>query len=212
MNGTYFLSSDEQINTLDHLRSISNDSWEKLHRIPEVVKQLIKDYVQISVDVAANSLRQQSNDPYQTSKATLLADIHRVRRYFYYVIKKLDLIPHLSRDAVDLAIEEVKKTYDDDGNILINIQNYLRTFCLENRFEDQATHERKKANWQQELDSLKEKQSSNNEQISQLQRESKKLGEEIKVSERRKDNKSSSTSEKELLERMKAKLRETDNR
>lgn len=204
----FFLSLEEQINTLDHLRSISNDSWDKLPRIPEIVKQLIKDYVQISFDASTSSSHQQSSDPYKTSRATLLGDIHRVRRYFYHVIKKIDLIPYLSRDAVDLAIEEVKKTYDDDGNILINIQNYLRTFCLENKFEGQTAHEKKKANWQRELNELKQNQSTNNEKISQLQLKSKKLGDDVKLYEKRRDNKSSYISEKELSEKIKAKLNE----
>ena len=79
------------------------------------MKRLIIDYVKLNLENVSNSFNQPIRDPYQDSKATLLADIHRVRRYFFYVIKKIDCIPYLSREAVGLAIEEVKKTYDDDG-------------------------------------------------------------------------------------------------
>ena len=169
---------------------------------------MIKDYVQLNIHAIGSSFEQQSSDPYETSKATLLADIHRVRRYFYDKIKKIDLIPYLSRQAVDLAIEEVKKTYDDDGNILVNIENYLRTFCLENRFEDEKAREEKKSNWQKEFDQLIKNQSSNNEKLGQLQREVNKLEEDLKVYEQRKENKSSSIREKELAEKIRAKLNE----
>ncbi len=137
-----------------------------------------------------------------------MADIHRVRRYFYYVIKKIDSIPYLLRNVVDLAIEEVKKTYDDDGNILINIQNYLYTFCLEKRSEDAITHEKKKKNWQLELEELRNSQLKDNEKISQLQHQSKQLGEKMKLYEKRRDNKVNLMSEKELALKIKAKLSE----
>jgi flagellar biosynthesis GTPase FlhF len=184
----YFLALAEQINTLDQLRGISDESWEKLSKIPEVVKRFIIDYIKLNMDTVSNSFNQQAGDPYKTSKATLLADIHRVRRYFYYVIKKIDSIPYLSREVVDLAIEEVKKTYDDDGNILINIQNYLRTFCLENRFEDEAAHQKKKRDWQEEFDDLQVHQLINNEELSQIQNELVRLETDIKVYEKRKEN------------------------
>ena len=198
----------EQINSLEHLCNISDDSWERLPRIPEVVKRLIKDYVQLNINIVGSSLQKQSSDPYRTSKATLLADIHRVRRYFFDKIDRIDSISYLSREAVDLAIEEVKRTYDDDGNILLNIQNYLRTFCLENRFEDEKSRQEKKNNWLKEREELVRNQSNNNEKIRQLQNEVKKIDDEVKVYERRKENKYSSTSEKELSEKIKAKLNE----
>lgn len=193
---------------MDHLCGISEDIWEKLSKIPQVVKRLIRDYVQLNIENVGGSSEQQSNDPYKTSKATLLADIHRVRRYFYYKIKKIDTIPYLSRCAVDLAIEEVKKTYDDDGNILLNIQNYLRTFCLENRFEDEIAREEKKTNWQIELNQLQSNQSMNNEKIHQIQTQTKKIENEMKMYELRRENIFSSVSEKELMLKVKAKLNE----
>ncbi|CAF3763793.1 unnamed protein product, partial [Rotaria sp. Silwood1] len=143
---------DENINTIDHLRSITKDDWDKLNRISHVVKQLIRDYMQINSAVASFN---QNTDPYKESIATLIGDIHRIRRYFYYTIKKLHLIPYLSRKAVDSAIDEVRKTYDDDGNILINIHNYLRTFCLENKIEDKALYEQKTIRWATEIEQLR---------------------------------------------------------
>ena len=203
------MSIAEQIDSLDHLYSISDESWEKLSRIPEVVKRLIKDYVQLNMNTIGSRLEQQSSDPYQNSKATLLADIHRVRRYFYYKIEKIHLIPYLSRQAVDLAIEEVKRTYDDDGNILLNIQNYLRTFCLENRFEDEKVREEKRSNWRKEFNQLTENQPHNDAKLDQLQREANKLEENLNVYEQRKENISSLFREKELSEKIKAKLNDT---
>ena len=180
---------DEQINTLDQLRGITDESWEKLSKIPEVVKRFIIDYIKLNLDTVSSSFNRQTGDPYKTSKATLLADIHRVRRYFYYIIKKIDSIPYLSREVVDLAIEEVKKTYDDDGNILINIQNYLRTFCLENRFEDAATHEKKRKDWQEEFRDLQVCQRINKEQLIILRNDLARLETDIKIYEKRKENK-----------------------
>ncbi|CAF1570494.1 unnamed protein product, partial [Didymodactylos carnosus] len=89
--------------------------------------------------------------PYRESKATLFGDIHRVRRYFYYVTKHLHLLSYLDRRTVDLAISEVCKSYDDDGNALINIQNYLRTFCLQNIMDNVETIKRKREDWINEL-------------------------------------------------------------
>ena len=196
---------------MDHLCSISDDSWEKLQRIPEIVKRLIKDYVQLNMNTVGSSLEHQSNDPYKSSKATLFADIHRVRRYFYYKINMIDSIPYLSRTAVDLAIEEVKNTYDDDGNILINIQNYLRTFCLKNQSESEEVRQQKKAKWEEKLNELIVKRPSNNKTIRQLKETTEQLEKDVKIYERRKENKSSYTSERELAERMKAKLNEKTN-
>ncbi|CAF4918759.1 unnamed protein product, partial [Rotaria sp. Silwood1] len=143
---------DENINTIAHLRTIANDSWEKLSRLTHVVKQLIRDYLQLNTD--SNIFNQGSIDPYKESKATLFADIHRVRRYFYYVTKHLNLTSYLDRRAVDLAIDEVRKTYDDDGNVLINIQNYLRTFCLQNNMDNATTLQKKRLDWTNELAQL----------------------------------------------------------
>ncbi|CAF0789705.1 unnamed protein product [Adineta ricciae] len=185
----------EHINTLNHLRSVTKSSWEKLSKVPEVVKQLIKNYIEMNVDTAASGLNPQASDPYQHSKATLFADIHRVRRYFYYVIQKLHLLAYLSRQAVTLAIDEVKKTYDDDGNILINIQNYLNTFCLENRLEDKDSYGLKKADWQREFDKLTQAELSNDEKETKLKAEVQKAEEKWKQSEERRERVCHSTNE-----------------
>jgi flagellar biosynthesis GTPase FlhF len=172
------------------------------------VKQLIKDYIQMNADTVANSLNQQGGDPYQNSKATLIADIHRVRRYFYHAIQKIHLVTYLSRKAVTLAIEEVKKTYDDDGNILINIQNYLNTFCLENRFEDQASYAKKKADWQLELDQLIEAELFNDKEINKLKIEVQQAEEKLKLSETRKETIFHPTNEELMNKQVNSKLNE----
>ncbi|CAM4934856.1 unnamed protein product [Rotaria socialis] len=145
----------ENITTMDHLRTLTKEDWEKLSKIGHVVKQLIRDYMQINTAIRSFD---QTKNPYEESTAALIGDIHRVRRYFYYSIKKLHLVPHLSPEAVDLAIKEVRKTYDDDGNILINIHNYLRTFCLENKVEDKKSYEVKVKDWADEVERLKKRQ------------------------------------------------------
>lgn len=145
----------ENITTIDHLRTLTKDDWEKLSKIGHVIKQLIRDYMQINTAVKSFN---QAKNPYEESTAALIGDIHRMRRYFYYSIKELHLVPHLSSEAVDLAIREVRKTYDDDGNILINIQNYLRTFCLENKVEDKILYEKKIKDWTNEVDGLTKRQ------------------------------------------------------
>ncbi|CAF4503174.1 unnamed protein product [Rotaria socialis] len=175
----------ENINTIDHLRSITKDDWDKLNKITHVVKQLIRDYMQIN---SVLGLFNQSSDPYKESTATLLDDIHRIRRYFYYVIKKLDLIPYLSRQAVDLAINEVRKTYDDDGNILINIQNYLRTFCLKNKVEDQLLYEQNKRQWIDEIRQLKRDKTSSDQETEQCRIQLERLQRDLKTTEKRTGN------------------------
>ena len=187
-----FFGLEEHIYTIDQLCNISDDSWQHLKKISEVVKRLIIDYVKLNLENASNSFNQPIRDPYQDSKATLLADIHRVRRYFFYVIKKIDCIPYLSREAVGLAIEEVKKTYDDDGNILINIQNYLQTFCLENRIEDEEAQERKKAIWVTQLHEYQTSQRRNHQKLLRLQNEFDQLRREIDDYEKDKQNRSRS--------------------
>ncbi|CAF0853024.1 unnamed protein product [Adineta steineri] len=173
---------EENINTIDHLRSITKDDWDKLNKINHVVKQLIRDYMEINNVVASFN---QKKDPYKESKATLLGDIHRIRRYFYYVIDKLDLTSCLSPDAVDLAIKEVRKVYDDDGNILVNIENYLRTFCFENKIADKSLYEQKIKQWEKEIEQLKTKQMSLDREINQCYEESKRLKKDLEFQETR---------------------------
>ena len=177
--------SVENINTIDHLRNITKDDWQELNQISHVVKQLIQDHMQIKRAVASFK---QSSDQYKESMATLLSDIHRVRRYFYYVIKKIDLVSYLSHEAVDLAIREVRKIYDDDGNILINIQNYLRTFCLKNKVEDQILYEEKQKQWANEILQLKKEQKTAEEETSQHQTKLERLQEDLKATEKRTNN------------------------
>ncbi|CAF2082084.1 unnamed protein product [Rotaria magnacalcarata] len=124
---------EESITTLEHLRTIaSNDSWEKISCIKHLPKQMIRDYIQLN---AASNTFSKIVNPYAESEATLIGDIHRVRRYFYYVTDNLKHLSYLDRRAVDLAVVEVRRSYDDDGNVLNNIHNYLRTFCLKNAVE-----------------------------------------------------------------------------
>ncbi|CAM4822150.1 unnamed protein product [Rotaria magnacalcarata] len=93
---------------------------------------MIRDYIQLNAE--SNTFSKIVN-PYAESEATLIGDIHRVRRYFYYVTDNLKHLSYLDRRAVDLAVVEVRRSYDDDGNVLNNIHNYLRTFCLKNAVE-----------------------------------------------------------------------------
>lgn len=118
-----------------------------------LVKQMIRDYVQLN---AASHTFNTSADPYQESKATLLGDIHRVRRYFHHVTNTLRHVPYLDRRAVDVAIEEIRRTYDDDGNVLNNIHDYLRTFCLRNTVAGQAEHEQQRRVWLTEQNGLRQ--------------------------------------------------------
>lgn len=175
----------ENINTIDHLRCITKDAWDKLNRITHVVKRLIRDHMQINSAIASFD---QNSDPYQQSQATLLGDIHRVRRYFYYQINKLHLVSYLSHDAVELAIEEVRKTYDDDGNILINIQNYLRTFCLNNKIEDKSLYEQRKSQWANEIIKLEQEQKTSNQVTERCLQRLENYKRDLKTTEARTNN------------------------
>ena len=120
-----------------------------MNKLTYVVRQLIRNYLQLNS--SSDIFNQDNIDPYKESKATLLGDIHRVRRYFYYVAKRLDLTSYLDRRAIDLAIDEIRKTYDDDGNVLINIQNYLRTFSIKTVTDDPNTIQKKRQDWANQL-------------------------------------------------------------
>ncbi|CAF1029840.1 unnamed protein product [Adineta steineri] len=124
------LFTQENISTIEHLRlAAANESTrEKLIAVKYLVKQMIQDYAQLNI--AARTFNQVA-DPYEDSKATLLDDIHRVRRYFYYITSHLQYLAYLDRRVIKLATKEIRLTYDDDGNVLRNIENYLRTFCLQ---------------------------------------------------------------------------------
>ncbi|CAF1421238.1 unnamed protein product [Rotaria sp. Silwood1] len=157
---------DENIGTIEHLRgAVANETiWEKI-TVRVLVKQMIRDYVQLNV-VSKNS--SQVTDPYKESKATLLGDIHRVRRYFYHSTGQIQHVPYLDRNAVNLAIEEIRQTYDDDGNVLINIHNYLRTFCLQNTTATEEDRNKQREGWMKELKSLEENRSKLEINVKQL--------------------------------------------
>lgn len=90
---------------------------------------MIKDHLQLHTPfLAKNSL----TPDYDTSDATLYADIHRLRRYFHHAAGTLKSMSYLNAIAVDLAIVKTRKTFDDDDddNILSTIHAYLRTICL----------------------------------------------------------------------------------
>jgi flagellar biosynthesis GTPase FlhF len=114
---------------------------------------MIKDYLQLkTISHTSNT----TEDPYKKSKATLIGDIHRVRRYFYSVTNILEHISNLDRRAVDLAIDEIGQWYDDDGNVLNNIHAYLRTFCLKNTITTESEHEQQRESWTKEQNELRE--------------------------------------------------------
>ena len=183
MNNLYL---EENITTLEHLRNVStNDSWEKITALKHVPKQMICDYVKISV--ASQSFGLETN-PYEESKATLLGDIHKVRRYFAYVIGNVKEVSYLDRNAVSLAIVEMRRTYDDDGNVLNNIHNYLRTFCLKNKVNTSDDHEKQRNKWREELDALNRTNQSRSEEVERYRNQCRIAEEDIVLYERRYKN------------------------
>jgi flagellar biosynthesis GTPase FlhF len=146
---------------------------------------MIKDYVQLNA--VAHTFNSTAN-PYDNSKATLIGDIHRVRRYFHYVINTLKHIPYLDRQAVDLAISEIRLTYDDDGNVLNNIHAYLRTFCLQNIVASAAEHEQKRQVWTEEQTKLREINNKRRREADALQKLRSKAESDVKLYEVRIQN------------------------
>ncbi|CAF1619245.1 unnamed protein product [Rotaria sp. Silwood1] len=161
----------ESIATVDHLRNaVANERiWDSIQSVKHIVKQMIKDYVQLNDPATALNL---SNNIYNDSDATLYGDIHRIRRYFHYVTKTVQHISYLDRRAVDLAIIEIRRTYDDDGNVLKNIHAYLRTFCLKDRSVDMDAHEIQKTGWNNEKDRLTTESEGFRNEIAVLEQES----------------------------------------
>ncbi|CAF2075797.1 unnamed protein product [Rotaria magnacalcarata] len=161
---------EENISTIEHLRlaTANETTWEKVAAVKYLVKQMIRDYVQLNM---ASQNVNEMNDPYKDSKATLLGDIHRVRRYFHYVNGQLNHVSYLDRHAVNRAIEEIRLTYDDDGNVLNNIQNYLRTFCLHNRKPTETERIKQRQGWTDELRKLEQNISQRQTQVDKLHRQ-----------------------------------------
>ncbi|CAF1516740.1 unnamed protein product, partial [Rotaria sordida] len=143
----------ENIATIEHLRNAAtkDNSWKKITSVKHLVQQMIRDYTQLSV---ASHTFNPSNNSYIDSEPTLFADIHRVRRYFHYVTNTVKFIPYLDRRAVELAIREIRLTYDDDDNVLSNIQTYLTTVCLRNTLVDANAHKQQCVEWTKERDHL----------------------------------------------------------
>ncbi|CAF0828728.1 unnamed protein product [Didymodactylos carnosus] len=142
--------------TIEHLRNVAANEafWEKLSSIKYLAKQRIRDYIQLNSPPPALNT---PTDPYEKSKATLLGDIHRVRRYFHHVAKTLQGIPNLDRKAVDLAITEIREFYDDDGNVLNTIHAYLKTFCLRNDMVGENAYKQNRKDWEEKRTVLLEK-------------------------------------------------------
>ncbi|CAF3213420.1 unnamed protein product [Rotaria socialis] len=146
---------EESITTVQHLRSaVANERcWESLQSPKLLIKQMIRDYIQLN---DSSSKSQETQSLYKDSDATLIGDIHRIRRYFHYVTKTEQYIPYLDPDAVDKTINEIRKTYDDDGNVLHNIHQYLKTFCIKNKNIDLEAHKKRKQEWTDEQKRLEE--------------------------------------------------------
>ena len=167
---------------------------------------MIRDHVQLS---AASATFNPSTNPYEDSKATLLGDIHRVRRYFHHVTNTLKHVPYLDRRAVDLAIEEIRRTYDDDGNVLNNIHAYLRTFCLCNTVVSAAAHAQQRQSWSAEQSALRNGNTERRSDADKLLRLCQKAESDVKLYEIRLGNlvgsdKGVEAAATQLLERAKA--------
>ncbi|CAF1043680.1 unnamed protein product [Adineta ricciae] len=145
----------ENIDTVENLRhAVANERiWNEIKSITLIGKEMIKNYVQLN-DPSLN--QKQSKIDYDTSDATLYADIHRIRRYFHHITNTLQFTSYLKKEAVVSAIIETRKTYADDGNVLNTIESYLQTFCLENRPIDREGHEKKLLEWKKEKKELEE--------------------------------------------------------
>ncbi|CAF4116649.1 unnamed protein product [Rotaria sordida] len=167
-----YFTKGEDIATIEHLRNAAtnDNSWEKITSVKHLVKQMIRDYTQLSV---ASHTFNPSNNPYIDFEATLLADIRRVRRYFHYVTNTVKFIPYLDRRAVELAIREIRLTYDDDGNVLSNIQTYLTTFCVRNTLVDANVHKQQCVKWTKERDHLLLLNKERRTQVNKLEKEAK---------------------------------------
>ncbi|CAF4078898.1 unnamed protein product [Adineta steineri] len=151
---------EENIGTVEHLRNaaMNDSSWEKITSVKHLVKQMIRDYIQLS---AASHTFNATNSAYDKSTATLIGDIHRVKRYFHWVTNTYKDVPLLDRDAVDEAIREIRLTYDDDGNVLNNIHAYLKTFCLQNMKANREVLDAQQQSWIEARDKLEMNLSKN---------------------------------------------------
>ncbi|CAF1505896.1 unnamed protein product, partial [Adineta steineri] len=177
----------ENIKTIEHLQNtVKNENiWEKVSGVKPTVKQMIYDYVQLNA--VADSFNQ-TTDPYRESLATLLGDIHRVKRYFYDAIGKKEQLTYLDRSAVDLAIQELRKFYADDGNILSTIHEYLRTFCVPTASFTDEEIEKKRSIWEKELEQLKNEADNLTIETKSIESECETIKNDLKIRELRLSN------------------------
>ncbi|CAF2862951.1 unnamed protein product [Rotaria sp. Silwood2] len=170
----------ESIATVDHLRNaVANEkAWESIQSVKYIVKQMIRDYVQMN---DPSTLLNPTANIYEDSDATLFGDIHRIRRYFHHITKTAKYISYLDHRAVDMAIVEIRKTYDDDGNVLDNIHDYLRTFCLKDRTIDMEAHEKRRQEWTDEKEKLKRENEKLRKEVSVLEQEAKGARTQVEV-------------------------------
>ncbi|CAF1165644.1 unnamed protein product [Rotaria sp. Silwood1] len=139
---------------------------------------MIRDYIQLST---VSHTFDPSNNSYTDSDDSLLADIHRVRRYFHDVTNTIKFIPYLDWHAIEWAIREIRSTYDDDGNVLSKIQEYLTTFCLQNTMVDANAHEQQRAEWTKEREDLLTLNNQRRNQVNKLEEEVKKYENQVKT-------------------------------
>jgi flagellar biosynthesis GTPase FlhF len=159
--------------------------WEKLNAVRPAVKQMICDYVQLN---AAAGTFNQTIDPYKESPSTLLGDIHRVKRYFYHTIGQIQELPYLDRKAVDLAIDEIRLSYDDDGNVLSTIHDYLRTFCSTNTNFNEKEIEIKIHKWSTRIKQLKDDAAKFDKEIADLKPKCTTIKQDLQMQELRWSN------------------------
>ncbi|CAF1554805.1 unnamed protein product, partial [Didymodactylos carnosus] len=188
----------ECITTTENLQNVSADEIDKLQRVPIVLRTILKLNHSIH---NRHDIRDQ--DKYQQSKVTLLSDIHRVRRYFYYILKNIHLQPYLSPDIIDLAIKEVELFYKDDGNVLSTIKNYLNTFCYKESLENKLIEERKKQQWHDELETYLQAQELQRSDLKTYEDERNTVESDVKIHDNH---------YKELLRREKDTKQDCDNR
>ncbi|CAF0774751.1 unnamed protein product [Adineta steineri] len=145
----------ENICTVQHLRTVAanDDCWDKLSSVKYFVKQMIRDYILLN-NPSTKSKKTKTSDEY--SRATLLGDIHRLRRYFHHITKTLACIPNLDQEAVDESMKEMRKKYEDDGNVLSTIYAYLRPFCVKPTVISSTEREQKCQEWTAEQTQLQE--------------------------------------------------------
>lgn len=111
--------------TLSELLKWTMSEWDAFGKLPTMAKLLIRQEL---ADV--KSSRTEQNKTSVQSPSEKIANIHKVKRYFYWFLDLgIEQLPMLDKEAVQRTFEEMAQTYE--GSSLLNeIKGFFGAYTL----------------------------------------------------------------------------------